>query len=80
MHAAKDQLLARGTQCPCTSVGDHGRKAMVLFSNCMIVHGSAWLVQLLGLEPGSAWLIGQGVRTLQQWDDTSLCLKVARGA
>ena len=36
------------TQCPCTSVGDHGRNAMVEMSDCMVVHANAW--QLIGVD------------------------------
>ena len=42
--------------------------------------GNAWLVRLLGLESGSVWLVGQGMRTLQQWDDTSGCPRQPRDA
>ena len=41
---------------------------MITYDNAWkhtITHDNTWLVWLLGLEPNSAWLVGQGVRTLQ---------------
>ena len=46
----------------------------------MARHGDTWLFQLVEMEPGNAWLVKQGMRTLQQWDDTSGCLRQPRDA
>ena len=55
-------------------MGDHRCNAMVLLNKHIAVHGSTWLVRLLELELGSACLVGPGMKTFQQWDDTSGCL------
>ena len=42
VHAAKIGYWHEGTQYPCTSVGDHGRNAMVWLSDYMVVHDNIW--------------------------------------